>query len=191
MGLKVGDAAKDFSVRDYLGNSIRLEDLRGKNTLLAFFRNAECALCNLRMHQLINAYPDLQSRGLKILAVFESGADRIRASVGSKSVPFPLIPDPENDLYRLYGVGFSWIGVVKTILTAKKEIQEAADLGFEMKKAPGMKMDRMPAEFLIGPDLRLKLVKFSKKVTDHIPLNDLKSIVADFRQPQPQYEKTV
>ncbi|PKA06239.1 peroxiredoxin-like family protein [Leptospira ellisii] len=189
MGLKVGDFAKDFSVRDYLGNTIGLKDLKDKYTLLAFFRNAECALCNLRVHQLLKVYPDLQNRGLGILAVFESDAERIRASVGKTSVPFSLIPDPENDLYRLYGVGFSLIGVFKTMLTSQKEIGEAADLGFEMKKVPGMKMDRMPAEFLIGPDLRLRIVKFSKKVTDHIPLNELKGILKDVSRPQ--YEKTV
>ncbi|AOP35358.1 hypothetical protein A0128_16825 [Leptospira tipperaryensis] len=175
MRLKTGDNAKAFTVKDYLGKTIHLEDLKGKYTLLAFFRNAECALCNLRVHQLLNAYPELQRKGLQILAVFESTEESIKNSVGKKEIPFPLIPDPSNSLYKLYDVGFSWLGVVKTILTGKKEIKEAEGLGFEMKKVPGMKMDRMPAEFLIGPDLRMQIVKFSKKVTDHISLEDLKA----------------
>ncbi|MBW0432673.1 peroxiredoxin-like family protein [Leptospira yasudae] len=175
MKLKTGDTAKDFVVRDYLGKSISLADLKGKYTLLAFFRNAECALCNLRVHQLLKEYPELEKKGLQILAVFESTPESIRASVGKKSIPFSLIPDPSEKLYRLYGVGTSWLGVFKTILTSKKEIKEAEEMGFEMKKVPGMKMDRMPAEFLIGPDLRVQIAKFSKKVTDHIPLQDLKA----------------
>ncbi|WP_165781815.1 peroxiredoxin-like family protein [Leptospira adleri] len=175
MKLKTGDQAKEFTVKDYLGKTIRLSDLKGKYTLLAFFRNAECALCNLRVHQLLKAYPDLQRKGLQILAVFESTEESIRNSVGKKEIPFSLIADPSNRLYELYDVGRSWLGVIGTILTGKKEMKEAEALGFEMKKVPGMKMDRMPAEFLIGPDLRIEVVKFSKKVTDHIPLEDLKS----------------
>ncbi|TGM07302.1 redoxin [Leptospira barantonii] len=175
MKLKAGDTAKEFTVRDHLGKTISLADLKGKHTLLAFFRNAECALCNLRVHQLLNAYPALQKQGLQVLAVFESTKESIEKSVGNRELPFSLIPDPNNDLYRLYDVGFSWFGVFKTILTSKKEIQEAENLGFEMKKVPGMKMDRMPAEFLIGPDLKVEIAKFSTKVTDHIPLEDLKA----------------
>ncbi|MBM9579314.1 redoxin domain-containing protein [Leptospira sp. 201903070] len=175
MRLKTGDSAKEFTVKDYLGKTIQLADLKGKYTLLAFFRNAECALCNLRVHQLLNVYPELQKKGLGILAVFESSEENIKNSVGKKEIPFSLIPDPSNRLYKLYDVERSWLGVISTILTGKKEIKEAEELGFEMKRVPGMKMDRMPAEFLIGPDLRIEIAKFSKKVTDHISLEDLKA----------------
>ena len=90
-------------------------------------------------------------------------------------MPFSLIPDPTKKLYQLYDVESSWLGVIKTIIIGKKEIKEAEKLGFQMKKVPGMKMDRMPAEFLIGPDLRMQIVKFSNKVTDHISIDEIKS----------------
>lgn len=175
MSIKTGDIAKDFTIKDYLGNTIKLADLKGKFTLLAFFRNAECALCNLRVHQLLNVYPELQKKGLQILAVFESTEENIKNSVGNKEMPFSLIPDPTKKLYQLYDVESSWLGVIKTIITGKKEIKEAEKLGFQMKKVPGMKMDRMPVEFLIGPDLRMQIVKFSNKVTDHISIDEIKS----------------
>ncbi|RHX92637.1 peroxiredoxin-like family protein [Leptospira stimsonii] len=175
MKLKTGDQAKEFMVRDYLGKTIHLSDLKGKYTLLAFFRNAECALCNLRVHQLLKAYPKLKDKGLQIVAVFESSEESIRNSVGKQAIPFTLVPDPSNKLYKLYDVERSWLGVIRTILTGKKEMKEAEELGFEMRKVPGMKMDRMPAEFLIGPDLKIEIAKFSKKVTDHISLEDIKA----------------
>lgn len=175
MKLRIGDQAKEFIAKDYLGNTIQLKDLKGKHTLLAFFRNAECALCNLRVHQLLNVYPELKEKGLQILAVFESTPESIQNSVGKQELAFTLIPDPTNKLYKLYDVDLSWLGVVNTIFTANKEIKEAERLGFKMRKIPGMKMDRMPAEFLIGPDLKIKIAKFSKKVTDHISLEDLKA----------------
>lgn len=173
MKLKTGDTARSFKSFDYKGKEIQLSDLKGKHTLLAFFRNSECALCNLRVHQLLQAYPDLKQKGLEIVAVFESTRESIENSVGKTDLPFRLIPDPGESLYNLYGVNSSWFGVVKTMLTARDEIKAAQDLGFEMKKVPGMKMDRMPAEFLIGPDLKIKIAKFSSKVTDHIPVPEL------------------
>ncbi|MBL8019688.1 MAG: redoxin domain-containing protein [Leptospirales bacterium] len=175
MKLKIGDTAHSFKSFDYKGKEIQLSDLKGKHTLLAFFRNSECALCNLRVHQLLNAYPKLEQKGLQVVAVFESTRESIENSVGKTEVPFRLIPDPSEQLYSLYDVNSSWFGVIKTMLTAGEEIQKAESLGFEMKKVPGMKMDRMPAEFLIGPDLKVKIAKFSSKVTDHIPLEEIEA----------------
>lgn len=175
MKLKTGDTAHSFKSFDYKGKEIKLSDLKGRHTLLAFFRNSECALCNLRVHQLLNAYPRLEQKGLQVVAVFESTPESIANSVGKTEVPFRLIPDPGEHLYSLYDVNTSWFGVIKTMLTAGEKIKEAESLGFEMKKVPGMKMDRMPAEFLIGPDLKVKIAKFSSKVTDHIPLEEIEA----------------
>ena len=72
MKIKVGQLAREFEVEDINGKSIALDDYTGKKLLLAFFRHAACPLCNLRVHQLIQNYPDLQNRGVNILAFFES-----------------------------------------------------------------------------------------------------------------------
>ncbi|WP_165778782.1 redoxin domain-containing protein [Leptospira perolatii] len=173
MKLKVGDSAKNFSVLDYEGKQIRSEDYLGKSLYLAFFRNVECALCNLRIQQLLAAYPEFQKNGIEILAVFESSASQIADMEGIDGLPFRIIADKENKLYNLYGVQSSWLGVIKTMATGKREIDEAKSLGFEMRKVPGMKMDRMPAEFLIGPNGKVQISKYSSKVTDHIPIHQL------------------
>jgi len=39
--LQVGDMAPDFTVRDHLGNEVRLSDLRGKNVVLWFYPKAD------------------------------------------------------------------------------------------------------------------------------------------------------
>ncbi len=39
--LKVGDAARDFTVQDHEGNTVRLADLRGKKVLLWFYAKSD------------------------------------------------------------------------------------------------------------------------------------------------------
>ena len=72
MKLQPGTIAPHFQRQDIFGTLIDLRNNEGGITLLSFFRNAACAICNLRVHQLIERYPNYQQRGLRIVAVFES-----------------------------------------------------------------------------------------------------------------------
>src|SRR5262245_60572110 len=119
MRLHAGTPAPQFETEDAWGARIRLSDFAGRPILLSFFRNAACALCNLRVHQLIERFPDFRPADLAILAVFESSAERLRAGVGRQDVPFPLIADPDARLYDLYGVESSEEKVDATMARAE------------------------------------------------------------------------
>ncbi|MCK5140845.1 MAG: redoxin domain-containing protein, partial [Candidatus Heimdallarchaeota archaeon] len=77
MRIKEGQKAKDFTVKDIYGNEISLKDYKEKKLLLSFFRYASCPLCNLRVNQLATIFPKLDSKGLQILAFFESPKESI------------------------------------------------------------------------------------------------------------------
>src|SRR5690349_17551817 len=102
--LTAGATAPMFDARDIFDNPITLSDYKGRTLLLSFFRNAACAICNLRTHQLIERYPTYQAKGLDIITVFEATPDSIRQYVGKQDAPFPIIANKGADLYDLYGV---------------------------------------------------------------------------------------
>jgi peroxiredoxin Q/BCP len=78
-------------------------------------RNAACALCNLRVHELITHYPALSQHGLVVIAVFESPHAAMLEYVGRQDAPFPLLADPEAQLYDLYSVEASEAKLAHTI----------------------------------------------------------------------------
>jgi len=172
MHIEAGMMAPEFEVLDSFGNKVNLADYRGKKVLLSFFRNAACAMCNLRVHQLIGHYEEWKANGLELVTVFVSPQENILQYVGKQDAPFPIIADPEAKLYDLYGLETSEEKVNTTMgrSDVQEKIGEAAAAGFVLTKEEGSNFFRMPAEFLIGPDSRVELAHYNQFVYDHLPL---------------------
>ncbi|MHC4164861.1 MAG: redoxin domain-containing protein [Planctomycetota bacterium] len=109
--VSVGDRAPFFLATTWLGEEIELESYRGRRLWLAFFRFASCPLANLRIHEISKRH-DLSADGLRIIAVFPSSRERIAAHVGKQNPPFPLVSDPREELYMLYGLRASVAGLI-------------------------------------------------------------------------------
>lgn len=171
--LTEGSAAPDFPFTGTDGASLRLSDLRGRKVLLAFFRNAACALCNLRVQQFIRRYDEWSRDGLEIVAVFESPVSSLTQYVGRQEAPFPLIADPQAELYDLYGVEVSEEKLQATIADEKTHlvVAEAAAEGFALTPEEGSNMNRIPAEFLIDENGIVQVAHYGRLVTDHLPLD--------------------
>lgn len=171
MKIEVGQLARRFKVDDIYGNPITLDDYAGKKLLLAFFRHAACPLCNLRVHQLIQNFPNLQNEGLNILAFFESSKDMIQKYVGQQHAPFPIVADSEKAFYRLYGVESSWTGTLRGLLRFS-DFSNAAKAGL-MFFHPHNDVTVLPADFLIGPDLVIQTAYYGKDIGDHLPIEEI------------------
>jgi peroxiredoxin len=172
--------APNFRTSDLFGEPVDLDALRGRPVLLSFFRNAACAMCNLRVRHLIRRYPDLNAEGLQVIAVFESAPDALRKYVGRQDAPFPIVGDPEATLYDLYGVQSSEAKVDTTMAMAATGavIAEAAENGFELVPEPGSNFTRMPADFLIGADGVILKAHYADFVWDHMPFDTVEALLS-------------
>ncbi len=170
MQIQSGTPAPKFQTEDAFGQSIKLEDFAGKWLLLSFLRNGACSMCNLRVHHLIERYPELHARGLEILTVFESPRSSIAQYVGKQDAPFAIIPDPKAKLYALYGVESSEekINAVMTRPETGAVVQEAAAHGFALTPEEGSNFYRLPADFLIAPDGTVRIAHYTNHVYDHL-----------------------
>lgn len=176
MKIALGQKAPNFDVSDVYGERYSLESLRGKNILLSFFRDATCPFCNLRVYELTKKYPELEEKGLVMLAFFNSPTDLIVRFVGKKPRPFPMIADPEKHIYKLFGVQSSMAGLIIGMITRIPTMMKAMMLGF----LPSIRgeMTQMPADFLIGPDLKIKGIYYGKDLADHIPISILETFAS-------------
>ncbi len=184
MRLNAGDIAKDFSMEDILGNQINLRDYAGKKLLLSFFRFAKCPYCNLRVSRMISRYPTYHEAGLEMIAVFESPPEGMFEGVAHQNPPFPLIADPENELYNLYGVEISKLLMLEEYVNPLKAVRVIRDSmiavfgkGFRPGKIDGP-IARMPADFLIRPDLTIEQAHYGTYVSDHLRFEEVERFLA-------------
>lgn len=176
MRVAEGDKARDFSVTDIFGSRISLGDFEGRKTLLSFYRYASCPLCNLRIRQLIKELPGLSKKGLAVLAFFESPKGSIKRYICRQDVPFPMIADPERQIYRLYGVESSWLGFLKGCVRPAL-FESVLVHGFMPGRMEGDKA-LLPADFLIGPDLTVSRAYYGRDAGDHVPVNEIQEFLA-------------
>ena len=175
MRIKEGQKAKDFTVTDIYDNEISLKNFKGKRLLLSFFRYASCPLCNLRVNQLATNFPSPASKGLEILAFFESPKENILKYVGKQNPPFPIIADPERIVYKLYGVEKSLFGYMLGGISLK--MLKALRMGYKIEGAEGEKT-LLPADFLID-DLIVKRAYYSRRISDHLPIEELTELISN------------
>jgi len=178
MRLNPGALAPPFETEDTLGRKVDLAAYRGQHVLLSFFRNGACALCNLRVHHLIQKVDDFRQRGLAVLAVFESPRESLMQHVTRQNPPFPLLADPLARLYDLYGVESSQEKVAAAVAQVDQPwlqslVLEAQSIGYKLVQEPGSNFFRLPADFLIGPDGRLVTAYYSDAPGRHLPFEAL------------------
>ena len=183
MRLENGKAAVNFSSHDIGGRTISLTDYTDKYLLLSFYRFASCPFCNLRVHEMSQRYAELHARGLEMVAVFQSPADKILKYAGSVQRPFPIIADPDRRLYRAYGVETSWAGLARAVVTRFPDLLRAV---FAEGFLPGTiegEIQRLPADFLIGPDSRVLHAYYGRDIGDHMPLQYIERYMAGSQTP--------
>lgn len=175
MRLIEGQKAKEFKTSDIFDNEIKLESFKGKKILLSFYRYASCPLCNLRVSELIEKDDYFKEKGLELLAIFQSPKDKILEYVGKQNTPFPIIADPEQRLYSLYGVEVSGIGLIRALFKPGK-FKEALNKGFHTGTMEGPK-SRIPADFLIDESGIILKAYYGKDIGDHMPIERIREVL--------------
>ncbi|MBA3823741.1 MAG: AhpC/TSA family protein [Ktedonobacterales bacterium] len=172
MRLKVGQIPKPFAVDDIQGQRVSLDAFAGQWLLLSFLRFAACPRCGLRIYSLSLQYPTLAEQGLKIVAFVESSRENILGQPYAHTAPFPIVADPQQTLYKQYGVEVSSFGLWWGGLTRKKELARGYELGFGRGPMDGPD-ERMPADFLIAPDGRIRIAHYGRDSGDTLTFDAL------------------
>ncbi|OGB95811.1 MAG: hypothetical protein A2Z31_04825 [candidate division NC10 bacterium RBG_16_65_8] len=95
----------EFILPDLGGTPIRLSDHRGKVVLLNFWATW-CPPCRAEMPSMETLYQVYRGRGLAILAISNdvSGKSAVEPFVRERGLTFPILLNPEGDVFAQYGV---------------------------------------------------------------------------------------
>lgn len=107
MSLKVGDVAPEFQVTARQGGQDRELSLRGilaeKNLVLYFYPKDFTAVCTREACGFRDAYAALVTGDTEVVGVSVDDAQTHDRFAREHGLGFPLVPDPERRLARLYG----------------------------------------------------------------------------------------
>ena len=179
MKVENGQLAPGFVAQNYTGETIDLEQYRGKKVWLGFYRWASCPTCNYRMHEVLQRYEEFAAKGIQLVAVFQSPAENIEKHIGEQKPPFPLIADPDLELYDKYGVHARASAMFHPRVFIA--IFKALFGGFFT--LAGMKSDgpkaMVPADFLVDPEGLVWRAHYGDAISDHIPLQQIDEFADD------------
>ena len=176
MKLTIGDTAIDFTAKDIYGKEVKLSDYKGKKIILGFYRNVACPFCNRRIHQILSQSTRLKESGTQMIFLFESTNKKLSESSFHQGIsPFPLIGNPERDIYKQYGVENSLLGVVKTVFVSSffKAIKDVKPLNLPAQDKEASS-NLMPADFFIDENFKIVKAHYGTHMDDHIPIEEIK-----------------
>lgn len=160
-----------FIATDYLGNTIDLNNFKGQRVLLSFFRGASCPFCNMRIHELIKHYSEFEENGIVIIALFAAKKEEIVHHAGKQNAPFPIIADPNLNIYKKYGIEESSSGLIRTMAKPIKMIQMMFSGFFTTKSLKDKPL--MPADFLIDGNQKIQRAYYGNDFGDHLPISEI------------------
>jgi peroxiredoxin Q/BCP len=104
-GMKEGELAPDFTMRDSRGKLSRLADLKGKKSVVTYFYPRDFTPgCTTEATEFTRDYEMFRKAGIEIVGISpdsEESHSRFRSKMG---IPYPLVADAENEISKKYGV---------------------------------------------------------------------------------------
>ena len=147
--LEAGMKAAEFTLADKDGNSVSLQDFRGKKVVLYFYPKDSTPGCTRQACAFAGAYREFEELNTVIIGVSKDSQASHQKFAQKNSIPFILLSDPELTAIQAYDVwkekklyGKVSMGVVRTTYLINEN-------GVIEKVFPKVKPDTNAAEILV------------------------------------------
>lgn len=105
LGIQVGAKAPDATLRDVSGTMRRLSDLYAQGPVfILFYRGGWCPYCNLQLHDLAQAKPEFDKRGVSFVAISVDQPSQEAKTQAKHGIPFPMLSDPKLLAHKAFNV---------------------------------------------------------------------------------------
>ena len=102
--LAPGDPAPSFSLADQSGQTVSLEDFRGRTLLVYFYPKADTPGCTTQSCAVRDAREDLSSIGVDVVGISPDRPEDQDAFDRKYALGFPLLSDPDHAVAEAWGV---------------------------------------------------------------------------------------
>jgi len=102
--LKIGDKAPNFISKDENGNTVKLENYKGKKLVVFFYPKASTPGCTAEACDLRDNYQSFLAKGYDVLGVSADSAKRQQNFSAKNQLPYPLLADEDKTVINAFGV---------------------------------------------------------------------------------------
>ncbi|THD67829.1 thioredoxin-dependent thiol peroxidase [Robertkochia marina] len=102
--LKAGDKVPSFTGTTDKGETLSLDDFKGKKLIVFFYPKASTPGCTAEACNLRDHYSELQSKGYELLGVSADSVKRQSNFSNKYEFPFPLLADENKEVIEAFGV---------------------------------------------------------------------------------------
>ena len=180
---RVGEAFPTLDLTATSGELVAIPDPGGGFVHLQLRRFAGCPICNLHLRSIVARHDEIRSHGVREVVVFHSSVAELAKY--EADLPFPVIADPERELYRRLGVEHRASSLLSPRALRAAIAGQIAAIGKRstMRSAFGPIRPTggpfgLPADFLIAPDGRLAALKYGRHAYDQWTVDELLEHVA-------------
>lgn len=144
IGVEVGAAMPDASLRDLKGKAVRLSSFSapGQSLLVVFYRGGWCPYCNFEIHDLTATFPEFKKRHVLPVAISVDRPEKAAETRATYDIPFPVLSDSDLAAHDAFKV-------VHTATTAEVLALRAFDIDVEAASGKDHHRFAVPALFLI------------------------------------------
>jgi peroxiredoxin Q/BCP len=103
MTLEAGSTAPAFTLEDTDGNTVSLNDFRGKNVILYFYPKDDTPGCTKEACGFRDLWSEIQALDTVVLGVSPDGRASHARFVEKYALPFTLLCDPDKSVMTAYG----------------------------------------------------------------------------------------
>lgn len=119
--LSEGTKAPEFTGKNQDGETVTLEQLKGKKVILYFYPKDNTPGCTAESCNLRDSYEDLLGKGFEVVGVSPDSEKSHLKFKEKHNLPFNLIADTEKEILKIYGAwgqkklyGREYDGVLRT-----------------------------------------------------------------------------
>ena len=120
-GVKNGDLAPGFTGKDQDGNTVSLDQYKGRKVILYFYPKDDTPGCTAEACNLRDNYDSLKKAGFTVIGVSADDQQSHKNFIAKYKLPFTLIADVDKKIANQYGVwvekerdGQKYMGMART-----------------------------------------------------------------------------
>ena len=101
MKLTPGKLITEIELPSIEGEKFSIKKIKGKKTLLTFYRFATCPFCNLRIHEITERYNEL-GENFEIIAIFNSSQDYLAKVMEKHTAPCTILAEENFEYFSIF-----------------------------------------------------------------------------------------
>src|ERR1041385_4180951 len=146
-GLRIGQVAPAFSLKDQNGKEVSLDALLKKGPVaLVFFRSADwCLACDLQLIKLQRHRKEIEASGGQLVGISYDSAKTLKRFAEKQAITIPILSDADSKTIDAYGVRDTQTvpakkGVARhvTIIVDQKGVVRDKQFGVIFDERPGV-----------------------------------------------------